>query len=164
VVSYQPSSSIATMPPLPAAVMACVRAKLVTTTSARARAGCEPRVEHVAAVFDHQQTMTVGDLADAIPVGTVADEIGREDRARARRDHLLDAVHVDLERVGLHVDESGDDPRLHQRRHVGRERHDRRDHLVAGLAADQVDREPDRGRPRVHHHAVLLGEQLRDRA
>ena len=34
VVSYQPSSFIATKPPLPAAVMACVRAKLVATTSA----------------------------------------------------------------------------------------------------------------------------------
>ena len=106
--------------------------------------------------------MRVGDLPDAVPVGDVADEVGREDRPRPGADHLLDAVHVDLVRVRLHVDEGGHDPRLHERGHIGRERHHRRDDLVAGREVEQVDRQTQCRRPRVDHHAVLFGEQLGD--
>ena len=129
-----------------------------------ARAGAraaQVRVEHVAAVFDDEQAVAIGDGADGVPVGAVADEVGREDRLRARADHRLDAVDVDLQRVGLDVDERGDDAVAHERRDVARERERRRDHLVAGLAAEQVDGEPQRRRAAVHHHRVLLGEQLR---
>src|SRR5205823_7742781 len=87
----------------------------------RSRAGArtaQPRIEYVAAVFDHGEAMPVGDLADAVPVGDVADEVGREDRPRPGADHLLDAVHVDLVRVRLHVDEGGHDRGLHEWGHI----------------------------------------------
>ena len=152
----------AIMPPLPAAVIECERAKLVTTMSARATGAraAQVRVEHVAAVLDHEQAVRVGDGADGVPVGAVADEVRREDRLGARADHLLDLVDVDLVRVGLDVDERGHDAVAHERRDVARERQRRRDHLVAGLAAEQVDRQPQRRRAGVHHHAVRLGQQL----
>ena len=68
------------------------------------------RVEHVAAVFDHEQSVRVGDGTDGVPVGAVPDEVRREDRLRAGPDHGLDLGDVDLQRVGLDVDERGDDP------------------------------------------------------
>ena len=108
--------------------------------------------------------MTIGDVADRVPVGAVADQVGGEDRPRARADHRLDLRDVDLERIGLHVDEGGDDPAAHERRDVAREGERRRDHLVAGLAPEEVDGEPQRRCAAVHHHAMALREQLRDAA
>ena len=55
-------------------------------------------------------------------------------------------VDVDVERVGLDVDEHGHEPGAHDRRDVGGERDRRRDDLVAGLAAEQLDREVERRR------------------
>ena len=106
------SSSIATMPPLPAAVIACVRAKLVTTTSARsAGAGAaQLRVEHVAAVFDHEQPVArrrsrgCGPSRGSCPRGSGA-------RIALVRGPIISSMRfdVDLVRVGLHVDEHGHD-------------------------------------------------------
>ena len=130
-----------------------------------ARAGAraaQPRIEHVATVLDHGEPVRVGDLPDAVPVGDVADEVRREDRPGPRSDHLLDAVHIDLVRVRLDVDERGHDPRLHERRDIGGERHHRGDDLVTGRQIEQVDRQAQRRRTRVDHHAVTLGEQLGD--
>ena len=104
--------------------------------------------------------MRVGNGADPVPVGAVADEVRREDGFGAGPDHRLDAVDVDLEGVGLDVDEDGDDARSHQRGDVARERERRRDDLVAGLAPQQLDGEAECGRSRVDHDAVALREQL----
>ena len=87
---------------------------------------------------------------------------GDEDRPSARPDHRLDRVDVDVVRVGLDVDEHRHESGPHDRRDVGRERHRRRDDLVAGLQAEQLDREVQRGRSRVAHHAAALPEQLGD--
>ena len=106
--------------------------------------------------------MRVGDLPDAVPVGEVPDEVRREDRPGPWADHLLDGVHVDLVRVRLDVDEGGHDPGLHERGHIGREGHHRSDDLVAGRQVEQIDRQAQRRRARVDHHAVALGEQLGD--
>ena len=108
--------------------------------------------------------MLVGDLADAVPVRAVATEVGDHDPLGLRTDHLGDALGIDLVGVGLDVDQHGDDARLHQRGEVGREAQDRCDDLVARLAVEQVDGQAQGGRPRVHHHPVLLGQQLGDLA
>ncbi len=128
-------------------------------SSSRARAA-QVRVEHVAAVFHDEQAVAIGDGADGIPVGAVADEVGRQDRLRARTDHRFDGVDVDLQCLGIDVDERGDDAVAHERGDVAREGQWRRDHLVAGLAAEEVDREPQRRGSAVDHHRVLLGEEL----
>ena len=152
------------MPPVAAAVITCARAKLVTLMSRTCAGRCaaELGAERVARVLDHLEAVRVGDGADAIPVGAVADQVRHEDRLRARRDHLLDAVDVDVERVGLHVDERGHETPAHERRDVGGERDRRGDHLVAGLAPEQLDREVERRRTGVDHDPAALAEVLGD--
>ena len=119
--------------------------------------------ERVARVLDHLEAVRVGDGADAVPVGAVADEVRSEDRLGARGDHLLDGVDVDVERVGLDVDERGHEPGAHERRDVGGEGDRRGDDLVAGLAAEQLDREVERRRAGVHHDPAPLAEVARPR-
>ena len=63
---------------------------------------------------------------------------------------------------GFDVDEHRHEPGADDRRDVGRERDRRRDDLVAGLQAEQLDREVQRRRARVAHHAAALAEQLGD--
>ena len=104
--------------------------------------------------------MRVGDGADAVPVGAVADEVGGEDRLGAGREHRLDGVDVDVVGVGLHVDERGHDAGAHERCDVGGEGDRGGDHLVAGLAPEQLDREVQRGGTRVAHDPVPLAEVL----
>jgi hypothetical protein len=131
----------------------------------RAGAGArasQPAIQYVAAVFDDGEPVRVGDLTDVVPVGHVADEVGRQNCAGTRPDHLLDPVDVHLIRVRLDVDERGHDPRLHERRNVGGKREHRGDDLVSGRELEQVDRQTQRGRPRVDHHAVAFGEQVSD--
>ena len=112
------------MPPLPAQVMMCELAKLVSLMSERVPVGVPRSVcaERVARVFDHQQVVAIGDRADRVPVGRVADEVRQQDRPRLRRDQLLDRAHVGVERVGLDVDEHRDETGADERRDVGRER------------------------------------------
>ena len=109
---------------MPAAVIAWLRAKLVTvmSDSRTGAAAAQPRIQDVAAVLDHREAMRVGDLTDRVPVGTVAHEVRDEHRPWFGADHRFDLGHVDLERVGLDVDERRHDPRLHERRDVGGER------------------------------------------
>ena len=97
----------------------------------------QPAVEHVAAVLDHEQPVLVGDGADAVPVGTVADEVRRQDRTCARADHLGDPFDVDLKRLRVDVDERRHDAGLHQGRHVGRE-HQRCPGGASGHETDKV--------------------------
>ena len=164
--STSASSSRHTMPPVPAAVMMCDSAKLVTRDVA-ARAGrraAQRRAEAVAGVFDDLQFVRSAIVADAVPVGAVADEVGREDGSGARPDRGLDRVDVDLVRVGFDVDEHGHEPGADHRRDVGRERDRRRDDLVAGLEAEQLDGEVERRRTGVDHDAAPLAERRRRRA
>ena len=115
------------MPPVPAAVMMCDSAKDVTEMSERVPVGVPRSVEPSASQESSidLQAVRVGDRADAVPVGHVADEVRDEDRARARSDHRLDGVDVDVVGVGFDVDEHRDEPGAHDRRDVGGER-DRR--------------------------------------
>ena len=80
------------MPPLPAQVMMCDNAKLVTEMSERVPVGVPAQgcAERVARVFDDREAVPIGDLADAVPVGRVAGQVRHEDRAGLRADHLLD--------------------------------------------------------------------------
>ena len=55
------------------------------------RRAAQREPERVAGVLDDLQAVAVGDRADRVPVGRVADEVRREDRLGARADHLLDA-------------------------------------------------------------------------
>ena len=73
------------MPPVPAAVMMCDNAKLVTLMSERVPGGrtAQGGPERVAGVLDHREPVGVGDGADAVPVGRVADQVGGEDGAGA---------------------------------------------------------------------------------
>ena len=152
------------MPPVPAAVMMCESANDVTEMSERVPVGVprsvEPSASHESSI--DLQPVRVGDRADAVPVGHVADQVRDEDRARARADHRLDRVDVDVVGVGLDVDEHRHEPGAHDRRDVGGERDRRRDDLVAGLQPEQLDREIQRRRARVAHHAPALAEQLGD--
>ena len=70
------------------------------------------------------------------------------------------ALHVDVEGVGLHVDQDRDDAGTDQRGDVRREGHRRGDHLVARLQAEQLDGEVERRGSRVAHDAPALAEQL----
>ncbi len=125
------------MPPVPAAVMMCDRAKEVTEMSDRVPVGVprsvEPSASHESSI--DLQAMRVGDRADAVPVGHVPDQVRDEDRARARPDHRLDRVDVDVVGVGFDVDEHRDETGADDRRDVGGERDRGGDDLVAGLAA-----------------------------
>jgi hypothetical protein len=96
--------------------------------------------------------------------GAVSGEVRREDRLRARREAALDPIDVDLEGVGCDVDEDGHEPAAHHRRDVGREGEGRGDDLVARFEAEQLDREVERRRARVAHHAAPLPEGCRDEA
>ena len=88
--------------------------------------------------------MTVGDLANAVPVGSVADEIGSEDRPGAGADHLLDGVDIDLEGVGRDVDEDRDELGPQHGGEIGGERDGRRDDLVARLEIKYLNGEVER--------------------
>jgi hypothetical protein len=132
-----------------------------------ARSGRRPaqrRPEAVARVLHDLELVAVGDLADAVPVGAVPDQVGGEDRLRARADGTLDRVDVDLVRVAFDVDEHRCEPGAREWRDVGRERHGRGDDLVTGLETEQLHREVERGRTRVHHDAAGLAERFGDEA
>ena len=153
------------MPPVPAAVMMCESANDVTEMSERVPVGVPRSVEPSASQESSidLQVVSVGDRADAIPVGDVADQVRDEDRPGARADHRLDRVDVDVVGVGLDVDEHRDESGAHDRRDVGRERDRGGDDLVAGLESEQLDREVQRRRPRVAHDAAAFAEELGDR-
>ena len=127
---------------------------------ARARAAQQGVAQHVAGVLDDEEAVTVGDVANHVPVRAVADQVGGEDRLRARAHHLLDAAHVDLVAGLVHVDEGRHHARPHHGGDVGREGEHRGDDLVAGLQVEEVEGEVDGGGTGVHHHAVALGHQL----
>ena len=140
-----------------------VSAKLVTAMSLRSPVNL-PRsrgAQRVAAVLDHDQFVAVGDLADAVPVGQVADQVRDQQRACPGSDHLLDALDVDVVGVGLDVHEGRHQPGADQRRHGGGEGQHRRDHFRAGRQAQDLDRQLERGRARVDHHPVRLAQQRR---
>jgi hypothetical protein len=63
----------------------------------------------VTRIFDHFETVPVGNLADHVPIRGVPDEVGDQDCTRARPDHRLDGMYVDVEGIGLHVDENRND-------------------------------------------------------
>ncbi len=162
--SASASSSKQTMPPVPAAVMMCERAKLVTLMSARVpgRRAPQREPERVAGVLDHLQAVAVGDRPDAVPVRGVADQVRGEDRLGPRPDHRLDRVDVDLERVRGDVDEHRHQTGSQDRGDVGGERDRRGDDLVAGFEAEHLDREVERRAAGVAHDAAALAEQLGD--
>jgi hypothetical protein len=106
--------------------------------------------------------MVVGDLPDAIPVRGIANQVGNENGFGLRADHLLDAVHVDLKRVGRDIHEGRGNAGPHHRRHIGREGDRRGDNLIARRQAEHLDRQVESRRARVAHDAPAFGEQLGD--
>ena len=111
------------------------------------------------------ETVLVGERADPVPVGHVAGQVREQHRARGRGSTISSiASSVDEERVGLDVDEHGNESGADQWREVGRERERRGDDLRPGRQVEQLDGEIQRRRARVAHHARRLAEQLRDPA
>lgn len=73
-------------------------------------------------MWESGKPVTVGDLADAVPVGRVAREVRHQDRAGLGTDHRFDGVDVDVEGVRLDIDEYGHESGPDERREVGGER------------------------------------------
>ena len=108
------------------------------------------------------EVVRAGDLGDPVPVGKVADQRGDHHRPRLRRDHRLDLVDVDVEGVGLDVDERGHEPEANERRDRRGEGQGGRDHLATRREARELDREIVCARPRVDHDPVRFCEQSSD--
>ena len=66
--------------------------------------------------------MRVGDGAQPVPIGSVAAEVRHQERLRALRYRVFDRIDVDLEAVGLDVDEDAHTAGADDRREIGRER------------------------------------------
>jgi hypothetical protein len=86
--------------------MMCELAKLVTLNVERSPVGVPRR----RAPSVSQESSITGNpcrraISDAVPVGSIADEIGYENGPGPGRDHLLDAVDVDTVGIGLGIDE-----------------------------------------------------------
>jgi hypothetical protein len=105
--------------------------------------------------------MPIGDLADAIPIRTVADQVGGEDGTRTRADSGFERVDIDLVGIDFDIDEHRHQPRSNERRDVGRERDGGGEHFVAGLESEKLDCKVERRGTRVDHDAALLGERRR---
>ena len=109
------------MPPLPAAVIEWVRAKLVTPMSLRVPVRV-PRSHE--SRTSHESSTTLSPWRSAMAriasqSGQLPTRLGVRIALVAVGDPLLDAGDVDHVGVGLDVDEHGHDPRLHHRRDVG---------------------------------------------
>ena len=87
--------------------------------------------EGVAAVLDQHQLVAAAERLDGLEIERVAQRVGDHDRARARREGVLQLVDVDVVARQLDVDEHGHEAVLHdridRRGKAGRDR----DHLVA---------------------------------
>ena len=104
----------------------------------------------LAGVLDDREPVLVGDRAERLHVARVAEDVHRQDPARARRDRRLDGRRVEHERVGIDVGEDG--RRALVEHHVGRgHERDRRGH-------DLVARADARGA----HEQVQAGGAARD--
>ena len=111
------------MPPLPAAVMMCEAAKLVTLRSDRVPVGV-PR--SVAPSASQESSTTCRPRSSAMArmrsqSGALPIRFGHEDRLRVRPDQPLERVDVDVVGAGLDVDENRDQPGPDERRDVGGE-------------------------------------------
>ncbi len=162
--SASASSSTSTMPPVPAAVMMCDRAKLVTLMSARAPVGVPrrvgPRASHESSTSASRAF--VGQRPQGVPVGRVADEVGHQDRLRAVGDGRVDEGRRRRCRCRLDVDEGGHGAGPHQRGHVGGEGQHRGDDLVPGLELEEGGGQLEGRGAGVAHDPPALARQRGD--
>ena len=129
------------------------------------------RPERLSRVLDHVQTVPAGDPVDGVHVRTLAEQVNRHDRSRARRDFRFDLLRINVECVGVDVGEDRRGPEPADGAGGGEKGERRHDDFVArpdlqgvqrqqqgigaGRAADGV-----RG-PAIGGHLALQGRDLR---
>ena len=121
--SARSSSSKHTMPPVPAAVMMCERAKLVSADVGAGAGGRAPQgeAEGVARVLDHEQAVAVGDGADGVPVGALPMRFGAR-IALVRGPIIASMASTSIWKVsGVTSTNAGTSPAADHRRDVGGE-------------------------------------------
>src|SRR5204862_4710682 len=62
------------------------------------RAALVARAERLAGILDERQFVAVADRAQLVELAGIAEDVDRDDRARARRDRRLDRCGVEVER------------------------------------------------------------------
>ena len=112
-------------------------------------------------ILDDAKAMAVGDRADAVPIGQVADQVGHEQGRGVGRDQGLDARRVDVVGAFLDVDECRHESGAQQRRNRRRIGEGGRNHLGTGREVEDFDREVERRGARIHHQSEALVEQCR---
>src|SRR5258708_6436883 len=112
------------------------------------------RAERFASVFDHEEPMAVGDLLDLGERRGTAKGMHHDDGARAGCNCLLDPGGIEIQRLGIDIDE---DPRrslLTRRAGDGHERERWDDDLVAARDAESADAEVKAAGSRVDGNGV----------
>ena len=136
------------------------------------------RRQRMRGVLEHVQPVRRSDIQDRVEVGRVAGIVDGEQDAWAiatlegLADGLLEQGRIDVERVGLNIDQYRRRAEVLDHMHRRGERHRRREHRVARTDAPSgkgdvegggagVDRQCSR---RTHEIAKLIGELLRARS
>jgi hypothetical protein len=94
--------------------------------------------ERLGAVFQNEQPVSVRDLSEAAHVRRVPEQMDGKDPARSRGDALLDEGRVQVECLGVDVDEDGSGPHAVDRLGGRDERERGGDDLVPGLDAERL--------------------------
>ena len=121
------------------------------------------RAERMRRVFDHPQVVPLGDLHDGRHVARLAGKMHRDDGFGARRDRRLYPLRIDVQRVGLHVDEDRRRPDVHDDVDGRGKREGRGDHLVTGSDTDGKECQVERRRARVQADRVSRPAEPCDR-
>ena len=121
------------------------------------------RTDRLRGVFDHRQLVRPRHRHHRVHVRHLPVEMHRDDRLGLRRDRRGQLRHVEVERdrIDVHEDRRGPDPR--NRPHRREKRVGRRDHFVARPDAFRHQRHDQRVRTRRHAHAVRRSAIFRDR-
>ena len=123
----------------------------------------EARADGLGGVLDHVQAVALGDLTDGVHVGTLAEEMHRNDRPGERRDCVFDLLRVDVERPRIDINEHGLRAQPPDGAGRGEEREARHDDFVPFADVEGHQREEDGIAARSTGDGVLRAGECGDR-